>query len=253
MIGRLELGDRQLESPLGRLGPLAKLSVAAISLLGLALTLDPRAPSLVVAVVVVAGLVLGRIPPRALGLRLMPFILAALGVGLFNAVTASALDPAGMTFVRVGPVRLTDSGALAGLGLGLRVLAVAIVGAVFLLTTDATRLVDALAQVARVPERFAYGAFAAYQAVPQLGRSLVALRQARRIRGLGGSWHPRLLVGLLVLAIRHADRLAVAMDARAFGARPRTRYRLERWTRGDTAFVLLAGGGLVAVLLGVRA
>ena len=51
------------------------------------------------------------------------------------------------------------------------------------------------------------------------------MRQARRIRGLRGGWHPRLLVGLLVLAIRHGDRMALAMDARAFGSGPRTYYR----------------------------
>ena len=45
-----------------------------------------------------------------------------------------------------------------------------------------------------------------------------------------GSWHPRLLVGLLVLAIRHGDRVALAMDARGFGAGPRTHYRLVRWS-----------------------
>jgi len=49
------------------------------------------------------------------------------------------------------------------------------------------------------------------------------------MRGLRGSWHPRILVGLLVLAIRHGDRLALAMDARAFGSGPRSRYRLVPW------------------------
>ena len=98
-----------------------------------------------------------------------------------------------------------------------------------MLTTDSTRLVDALVQQAGVSPRFAYGALAAYQAIPRFGEDLMTLRQARRLRGLRGGWHPRLLVSLLVLAIRHGDRVALAMDARAFGSGPRGRYREVRW------------------------
>jgi energy-coupling factor transport system permease protein len=240
MIRSLELADRQLQSPLGRLGPLAKLSVAIAWLVGLALTVDPRPPLILAVLALGGGLLLGAIPLRSLLLRLAPLLLAALGIGLFNALSASAADATGAAMMELGPFRLTPGGAAAGLGLGLRVLAIASVGIAFVLTTEATRLVDALVQVAHLPERFAYGALAAYQAIPRLAEALVTLRQARRIRGLSGGWHPSLLVGLLILAIRHADRLALAMDARAFGSGPRSRYRVERWSRGDTWFVVLA-------------
>lgn len=240
MIRSLELVERQLQSPLGRLGPLAKLLVAIAWLVGLALTVDSRPPLILTALALGGGLLLGAIPLRSLVLRLAPLLLAALGIGVFNALSASAADVTSPALHQLGPARLTHAGVAAGLGLGLRVLAIASVGIAFVLTTDPTRLVDALVQVARLPERFAYGALAAYQAIPHLARSLVTLRQARRIRGLSGGWHPGLLVALLILAIRHADRLALAMDARAFGSGPRSRYRVERWSRGDTGFVAMA-------------
>jgi energy-coupling factor transport system permease protein len=126
---------------------------------------------------------------------------------------------------------------------------VAALGIAFGLTTDTTRLVDALVQQAHMPERFAYGALAAFQAIPRLAEDLVALREARRIRGLRASWHPRILVGLLVLAIRRADRLAVAMDARGFGSGQRTRFRSVEWSLADG--VLLGAG--VAVLVAAMA
>ena len=116
-------------------------------------------------------------------------------------------------------------------------------------TTDSTRLVDSLVQQGRVPERFGYGALAAYQAVPRLADQVTTLRQARRIRGLRWSWHPRLLVGLLVLAIRHGDRLALAMDARAFGSGPRSRYRVVRWSWLDLAVPI---GALVVLVVALR-
>jgi energy-coupling factor transport system permease protein len=129
------------------------------------------------------------------------------------------------------------------------VVAIASVGAVFTLTTDSTRLADALVQQARVSPRFAYGALAAFQALPRFGEDLTALRQARRVRGLRGGWHPRLLVGVLVLAIRHGDRMALAMDARAFGSGPRTFYREVRWGWLDAVAAAAALGVLVAALV----
>jgi energy-coupling factor transport system permease protein len=126
------------------------------------------------------------------------------------------------------------------------VVAIAAVGVVFGQTTDATALADSLVQQARAPERFAYGALAAYQAIPRLAAQLTTLRQARRIRGLRSTWHPRMLVGLLVLAIRHGDRLALAMDARGFGSGPRSRFREVRWSTLD-ACVLAGAVGVLAV------
>nr|MDQ2697790.1 energy-coupling factor transporter transmembrane protein EcfT [Actinomycetota bacterium] len=47
-------------------------------------------------------------------------------------------------------------------------------------------------------------------------------------------------VPLLASAIRHAERVALAMDARAFGAHPtRTERVISRWRARDSMFVLL--------------
>ncbi len=86
--------------------------------------------------------------------------------------------------------------------------------------------------------------------MPRFGEDLTTLRQARRIRGLRGGWHPRLLVSLLVLAIRHGDRMAIAMDARGFGSGPRSRYREVRWSWLDLAIGIGAALVLVAALVG---
>lgn len=247
MIARVELEDAQLRSPLGRTSPLVKLGVAVGWLIGLAFTLDPRPPLALATVALLAGMGPGAIPPVRLVRGLAPLWLAALGIAVFNTLFSGAnADPALSELARIGPFRVTDVAAAAGLGLGLRVLAIAVVGVVFGLTTDPTRLVDALVQQGRLPERFAYGALAAYQAIPRFASDLATLRQARRIRGLRGSWHPRILVGLLVLAIRHADRLALAMDARAFGSGPWTRYREVGWRPAD---LVVGVGGLVALMM----
>ncbi len=219
MILRTEPDEAQLASPLGRLSPLTKLAIAIGWLIGLATTTAIAPPLAIAGFAVFAGVALGRLRPAAIARGAVLLWAGAVTVGFFNAVFAAAnVDPASVEI------------------------------AVFSQTTDSTHLVDSLVQQGRAPERFAYGALAAYQAIPRLSLDLATLRQARRIRGLRGSWHPRLLVSLLVLGIRHADRLAVAMDARGFGSEPRSRYRIVDWSWSDLAAVVAAVLALVGAM-----
>ena len=246
-----EIGPAQRESLLGRTNPLVKLGIALVWLLGLGLTVDVRPPLILTLVALVAGLQLGALSPAVLARRLAPLGLAALSIALTNLLFSTHNpDPLATELFRVGPLRVTLEAVEAAAGIGARVVSIISVGAVFALTTDATRLIDSLVQLARVSPRFAYGLLAAYQAVPRLASDLGTLRSARRLRGLR-EWHPRLLVGLLVRAIRHADQLAIAMDARGFGSGPRTTYRPVRWTPLDaivatTAFVILIAALVLA-------
>lgn len=250
MIVPTALSDERLRSILGRSNPLIKLGIALAWLGGLAVTTQPWPPVVVAAIALAAGLVLGRIPPVALARAIAPLWTVALAVAVGNTVFGAANpDPGVGELLRLGPLRITGPALATGMALGLRVIAIASVGAVFALTTDSTRLVDALVQQGRIPERFAYGALAAYQAVPRFAEDLTTLRQARRIRGLRGTWHPRLLVALLVLAIRHGDRMALAMDARAFGFGPRSRFREVHWSALDAGLAI----GAVVVLVGALA
>lgn len=250
LLARLEVPDPQLDSVLGRVSPVLKIAIALVWLVGLALTSSIVVPLTLAAVALSSGLGLGRIPPRSLAVALAPLALAALGVGLSNSIfAASNTDPLATELARIGPLRLTVEGVAGGVALAARVVAIASVGAVVTLTTDSTRLADALVQQARLSPRFAYGALAAYQAIPRFSEDLATLRQARRIRGLRGSWHPRLLLGLLVLAIRHGDRIALAMDARGFGSGPRTHYREVRWSVLDAVIGVAAVGLVVGVLV----
>lgn len=249
MISLASLPDRQLTSVLGRTSPLLKLAVAIAWLVAMAVSLDPRPPLIAFAAAALSAIVLGAIPVRRFVLAVAPLWLAALGMAVFNALfSASNADPAATEVLRLGPVRLTEPALRGGVAIGLRVMAIAAVGVTFAQTTDSTRLVDSLVQQGRVPERFAYGALAAYQAIPRFAEDLASLRQARRIRGLRTAFHPAMLVGLLVLAIRHGDRLALAMDARAFGTGPRSRYRVVVWSGTDGAVAAASSLILVAIV-----
>src|SRR6185503_13801011 len=185
------------------------------------------------------------IPPGTMARRLGPLLLAAMTVALTNLLFSTHnTDPVAQEVLRVGPLRITEEALVAAAGLAARVAAIVSVGVVFVLTTDATRLMDALVQQARVSPRFAYGLLAAYQAVPRLADDLAALRGARRLRGLR-ELDPSILLGLLVRAIRHADQLSIAMDARGFGAGRRSVYRPIAWTSLD----LIVGASALVILV----
>ena len=218
IVRRLQVEERALASPLGRTSPVLKLGIALVWLVALAFSYDIRPAAVVATAALVAGLVLGRLAPGRLVGGVAPLWAVALGIGLTNMLFSAAnLDPANTVVAVVGPLRLTSAAVVGGVGVAARVVAVVAVGVVFGQTTDSTRLVDSLVQQARAPERFAYGALAAYQAIPRLAEQLTTLRQARRIRGLRSGWHPRMLVGLLVLAIR---RTSPPMIARPAGGAP---------------------------------
>jgi energy-coupling factor transport system permease protein len=253
MIVARDLAPAQLDSPLGRMSPVLKLGIAVAWFIGLATTTAIVPPLVIAATTAVAAFAVGRVPAGDLLRAVTPIWLAALGLATFNTLFAAGnADPASVTIAQLGPIRIAGPALAGGVGLGLRLIAIGAVGAAFVLTTDSTRLVDALVQQAGVSPRFAYGALASYQAIPRFGEDLTTLRQAGRLRGLRGGWHPRLLVSLLVLAIRHGDRVALAMDARAFGSGPRSRYREVRWGALDGVVGIAAAAILILAVAAGR-
>jgi len=151
-----DVGPAQAASVLGRTNPLVKVAIAIVWLIGLGLTVDVRPPLFLLAVGLLAGVTLGGIEPGAFRRRLAPFAIAAVGIAFTNLVfSVHNPDPLATELFRIGPLRITAEAVSAAVGLGARIAAIVTVGAVFALTTDATRLVDSLVQLARVSPRFA--------------------------------------------------------------------------------------------------
>ena len=219
-------------APLARAHPLAKLAAASSVMLGAFVSLDALAAGVAV-LAIAAGARLSGLFVRPLLRRAAPLVLAATGIGAFNAIVAG--DPA------------------AGLAVALRLIAVALAGIVALATIEPTELADALVQHLRAPARFAVGALAALGLLPLFAREWEVRALARRARGIDDGRGPLALLsfpsrtfGLLVGAIRRATSLALAMDARGFGSRPcRTLARPRRFAARDAA--LVAGAAAVAI------
>jgi energy-coupling factor transport system permease protein len=233
--------------------PVAKLAAAAVLMVVLFISVDA-----VTALIVLAGLAvavgLSGIRPGSLVARTWPIPLSALSVGILNVLFAT---PAGVEVLHIGPVLVGSENLVSGLGLGLRLMAIASCGVLASVTTDPTALADSLVQQLRLSSRFALGALAAARLLPIMAGEWQTLSLARRARGVTAGRSPLAAIGLffgkllalLVGAVRRGTRLATAMEARGFGTRScRTVARPQRVLRRDWLLVGAAAAlGLGAV------
>lgn len=237
-----------MRAPLQRANPVAKLLAALVLLVALFVSLDA-----VTAAIVLGGL-LALVPASGLPVAMLvgrAWLIAvlAVAVGAFNVLFAA--EQLGPTVVAVGPMEIGTDTLANGLGLALRLVAILLAGILATATSDPTDVADALVQQARISPRYAIGVLAALRLVPLLAREWRIIGLARRARGVEAGRSPiaatRLLAGrlmaLLVTAIRRASRMAVAMEARGFGARDcRTIARPQRMGAGDVAWIAGAVG-----------
>ncbi|WP_104086203.1 energy-coupling factor transporter transmembrane protein EcfT [Arthrobacter sp. GMC3] len=230
--------------------PLAKLGAGMVITIVLLLSVDWVSATVALALEVLL-LPLAGLSAGALLRRGWPILIAA-AVGGYG--TALLAPKTGELLLVMGPVSFTSGSVEAGAAIALRGLAIALPGIIVLASTDPTDLADALAQKLRLPHRFVLGALAAMRLVGLLVAEWQTLGMARRARGVGGE--PGLFSGvkagagqamaLLVQAIRRASRLAVTMEAKGFGAGPRTWARESRYSGQDLA--VLAGGLVIAAV-----
>ena len=240
------------------LDPLAKVAAPLPAMAFVLFARDiatPLAFLLLSYAVVLAGARLTRPTARMLGVAL-PATIVVVGIGF--TLWADASRVAGTpVLLETGGWRLYAGAVETGLATGLRLgalLALALIGGA---TTEGPDLVRSAIRTLHLPYRVGYTALAAYRFVPRFRHELDVIRAAHRVRGHHGGRGPiaalrrgfGYIVPLLAGAIRHAERVALAMDARAFGAHPtRTERRVVPWRRRDTVF-LVTFWILTAVLL----
>ncbi len=181
----------------------------------------------------------------------VPVGVAAIGFGFALWVDAASVVHT-PPLLQIGAWTLHSGAVDVGFATSLRLAAILALALISGLTMTGPDLVRASVQQLRVPYRIGYTALAAYRFVPRFGYELSIIRAAHRVRGHHGGRGPfaRLargwgyIVPLLAGAIRHAERVALAMDARAFGAYPtRTERHLVPFRARDSVFI---AGMLVA-------
>ncbi len=245
-------------SPLARWNPAAK----AIAIFGASLILtvifDPLTPLALLLLSIAITVVLGRVSLGPLLAGLGPAVALAAGLVWTNVLFGR---PGGQVWWQWGPLALSESSLITGLSLGLRVLCFASYSLMFLTSTEPSRFILSLILQLKVPYRFGYAMLAVYRFLPMLGYEFMLIRGAQRIRGAserGGitGWLQQMVrytIPLLAAAIRRAERVAIAMEARGLGpGLRRTYYRSPSLRPVDigAAFALVAVNALVLVVSG---
>ena len=239
-----------------RVHPAWKLAVHLALAAVILATGDPRMLAALLAVPVLVGGLLGGIGLRRWLVALAPFVLVA-GTRLW---TLGAFGRGEQVVGQILWYRFTAEGLESGLVVGLRLLGLGALGVLYAGTTGLADLVLGLMQQWRLSPRWAYGLLAALRFVPLFQEELERVRQAYRVRGLTGRGPLgrlravyRYSLALLVHAIRTAEVVAVALQARGFdGSRRRTYYRTlpAGWREVAYAVLLLAASGLALWLAG---
>lgn len=219
---------------LHRLHPLVKLVPTTLALVALFFVNDLPTPLLVGGITLLL-LVTGAQLSRRMWLVLL-VVLPAVTVVL--AVTIGLwVDPARVAdtplLFAIGAYEFRFGAFASGLITSARLAAIVVLSLLGGLTIAGTDLIRASVQQLRIPYRLGYAGLAAFGFVPRFQRELRTIRKAQRARGIasgtgvGARMRRRVatLVPLMAAALRHADRVALAMDARGFGYRA---WRTER-------------------------
>jgi energy-coupling factor transport system permease protein len=247
-------GPRYLQ----RRNPSIKLLVVALAALTLTFIFDPVTPAVLLVITLLAGRLLGGLGLWAQLKPMWIFVIAGVAILLAN-VLFNKENAVSSALFSIGSLKVTGPALWAAGSLWLRLLAFAVLSLVFVKTTEPQHLILSLVHQLHLNHRVAYGTMAGYRMLPLFQTDYQTIRAAQRVRGVreaGGFWHAwsrtrRYAIPLLAGAVRKAGRVAVAMDARAFGALPTRTYR-ERMVvgRSDWLFVTVVVLMLAAVVLG---
>ncbi len=237
------------DSFLHRLNPLTKLAVSLPVVVIASISFEPVTPLAMAAAALLTTHFVGRVP----WLRLLRPLLYAgpLSFGFFWSGTVFYVGPGSGPddpgFV-LGPWRLPTAALVYGLAVGSRAFAIFCGSMIFVLTTDPVQLVLALMQHLRVSPRIGYSIFAGYRFMPLLQDELSNIRAAYQVRGaVRGGIAGRIrelfdyAIPLLAISVRRGERVALAMESRAFDALPRRTYlQMSEFSWRDPLFLISA-------------
>jgi energy-coupling factor transport system permease protein len=226
------------------LNPSFKLFMHLLAMICFVFVKDPTTSFLLALIPLMLAIGLARLSVKTIIIRTSPFIL------LFVSSTfmLAAYGKGETVWFEWAWFRFTQEGLINGLNIGFRMMGFVFYGILFTMTTDIHRLVLSLMQQCRLKPKWAYALLAGFRFVPMFREEYEQIKAAHRIRGVNqikgwkGKWESflRYTIPLLAQAIRKAERVAVALEARGFdGSWNRTFYRRVSYGWKDTVYLML--------------
>lgn len=250
-------------SPLHKTDPRVKIVMYIVYLVVLFMIKSPEA-LIAAAVVTIAQAAAAKISPKVIWTSVLPVLPLALFIFLLNILATNDGD----ALFKWWKISVTNEGLKLGTIMGLRLIFLIISTSVLLtLTTTPLKISDALEslfkwlKVFKVPvHEMAMMMSIALRFIPTLIEETDKIMKAQISRGADydtGSALNRIkgyitvLIPLFVASFKHAEELAVAMDARCYrGGEGRTKLNPLKMTGSDyvAGALLLAGAALILVI-----
>ena len=135
--------------------------------------------------------------------------------------------------------------------LSTRVMAFAMLGILFSLTTDGELFIQSLMHQCGLKPKFAYGILAAFHLMPHIGEEYRNAKLAFSVRGMKtGPFSTKPLFAAMVNCLRWSESIAMAMESKGFdGDGKRTYYYVTRVHWYDGAFLVVLNGAIGAGLV----
>jgi energy-coupling factor transport system permease protein len=241
-----------------RIDPRTKLAVLMTTFI---LALEFNHPA-VLAVITLAVLVVGLWAQLSIK-QMLPFLLGASWFLILGVLIWPAYIKQGLPLFTVFGLTITLDGILFGIAMGLRVALMVLAAGIWMMTTSPQKMTMGLLKLG-LPYKAGLAMSTSIRFVPLINAERATIMEAQRARGLRmdkGNPLARAAKSVSVIgpmflrAIDLAQALAVAMDARGFGARNgRTSITQIHMTQVDRIILVLcvvaAVGGLIARLVG---
>ena len=252
--GRAKGDVRENRSFMDRLDPRVKM-VSALAIMFSAFAIRSFWQLLVAALLTGMIVAISGIGVKQLFKSVHVFLALFVFCGLLNMFFVRS----GNVLTNIGPIPITDDGVRIAILYACRFVVVIIVGAVFLATTTPTAITDAFeallkpfAKLGMHAQEIALVMSLALRFLPTLGSEAKAIVDAQSVRGGSietGTFVQRIkamtaiIIPVFAGAIRHADNLSLALDARCYEEGiARTHWRVMSIAKRDIA----AGGVVVA-------
>lgn len=260
MAQRISIGRTwPYTSPIHRLDPRAKILVALAIMIS-TFTITSLAQVVFSALCIGVLLAATKVPAKVIYRSTKSIFLFLAVIAAFNVFVIKD----GMVVASWGPFLITDQGLKTGALYIYRLFALILTGASLLLTTTPPRLTDGfesllspLAKLGVPVHEIALVLSLALRFIPTLADEAHQIMEAQACRGASfetGSFASRLrafianLIPMFAGAMRHADSLSRALDARGYGAcAKRTHWHVMRMEARDFMFIGL-GIAYLAVL-----
>ena len=237
------------------------LTVATLALMMAAFAIGSFPRLAVFAVATGLYVAAARIRPRSLWRMVWPLLAMCAFVGVLNLLVVTSGSP----LLTCGPLRVTDDGVRMGVLYAGRFALVIVLGAAFMRSVTPTTVADAaaslLSPLARMgvhTREIALVLSLALRFLPTLADEARAVMDAQTARGGDVGIGPpvarlralaAMATPMLAGAVRHADTLALALDARCYEAGAhRTRWHAMRVGAADVVVMMLVAAAIAAVL-----